>query len=57
MDYYTQLIREIRSNTRGSVALDLSREAADAIENLTRICQPGQSETVGLRQETEKPPE
>lgn len=57
MDYYTQLIREIRSNTRGSVALDLSREAADAIENLTRICQSGRSETVGPCQEAGKLPE
>lgn len=57
MTDYTQLIQEIRSNTRGSVALDLSRKAADAIEDLTRVYQSDQSDDLGLCQETEKSPE
>lgn len=52
--YYTQLVQEIRSNNRGSVALGLSRRAADAIEDLTRIHQLDQSEIVRLRREIER---
>lgn len=54
MEDYNRLVREIRENTRGSVALDLSKRAADAIENLTHIHQMDLSEIVRLRREIEK---
>lgn len=54
MKDYNKLVQEIRSNTRSSVSLDLSRQAADAIEDLTHIHQLDQSEIVRLRREIEK---
>ena len=54
MEDYSKLVQEIRSNTRGTVALDLSKRAADAIEDLTHIHQLDQSEIVRLRREIEK---
>lgn len=54
MEDYSKLVQEIRENTRGSMALDLSKQAADAIENLTYIHQMDLSEIVRLRREIEK---
>lgn len=54
MNDYSQLVCEIRANTRGSRALDLSKKAADAIEDLTHMHQLDLSEIVRLRREIEK---
>lgn len=54
MEDYSKLVQEIRENTRGSMALELSRQAADAIEDLTRTHQMDLSEIVRLRREIEK---
>ena len=54
MEDYSRLVQEIRENTRGSIALDLSKRAANAIEDLTHIHQMDLSETVRLRREVEK---
>lgn len=54
MEDYSKLVHEIRENTRGSVALDLSKQAADAIEDLLYTHQLDQSEIVRLRREIEK---